>query len=78
MFLKSMADWTTSEQCEEIRELKTNIALQDSLNDTEKSLGRVTLSLDRSESPVKRLSQQIRESLNLPKMRCRDELSTVV
>ena len=45
---KSMVDWTTSEH-EGVRELKksNNIALQ--------------LSLDRSESLVKRLPQQVRE-----------------
>ena len=53
-----MADWKTSEQYEEIRELKTNnLALQGSLNDTEESLVRVTLSLDCGESLVKRDSR---------------------
>ena len=62
MFPKSTTDWKTSEQHEEIRELKANgIALKDSPNDTEKSLDHDTLSLDRSESQVKRLSQQIRQ-----------------
>ena len=52
MFPKSMAEWTTSEQCEEIRELKANnIALQGSVN-TEKSLDPATLSPDPGESLV--------------------------
>ena len=55
LFPKSMEDRTTRKQCE------NSIALQGSLNDTEKSLDQVTLSLDRSESLVKRLTQQIRD-----------------
>ena len=51
LFPKSMADWTTPEHCEDIRELRTNtVALQDSLKETEKALGKVTLSLDCSET----------------------------
>ena len=38
-----------------------NIALKDSLDDTEKKLDHVKLSLNRSESHVKRLPQQIWE-----------------
>ena len=50
-FPKSMADWKTSKQNEEIRELKANnIALKGSLDDTEKKLDDVKLSLDRGES----------------------------
>ena len=57
-----MADWKTSEEHEEIRELKkNNIAQQDSFNDTDKSLDQVPLSLDRSEPLVKRFTQQVRE-----------------
>ena len=59
-FPKSMADWKTSKQNEEMRELEANnIALKGSL-DTEKSLDHVKLSLDRRRSQVRRLSQQIR------------------
>ena len=48
---KSTTDWRNSEQHEEIRELKANnIALNGSLDDTEKSLDHVKLSLDRGES----------------------------
>ena len=62
MIPKSMTDWKTSEEYEEIRELKANnIALKDTLSITEQSLDHFTLSLDRGESHVKRLSQQIRE-----------------
>ena len=58
----STADWRTSEQYEEICELKkNNIALKDSLDDTEKKLDHVKLSVNRSESQVNRLSQQIGE-----------------
>ena len=61
MFPKSMVEWRTSEQSEEIRELKANnIALQGSVN-TEKSLDPATLSPDPGESLVKLLTQQIRE-----------------
>ena len=50
---RSMAEWTTFEQYEKIRELHTNnIALQSSLNETAKALGKATLILDRSASPV--------------------------
>ena len=57
MFPTSMADWKTSEEHEEIRELKANnIALKGSLDDTEKSFDHVKLCLDRSESQVQRLS----------------------
>ena len=62
MLPKSMLDWTPSEQHEEIHELKfTSIALQGSLKETEKSLDQVTLSLDRRECLVKRLTQQNRD-----------------
>ena len=54
-----------------------NIALKGSLNDTEKSLDRVTLSLDRSESQVKRLSQQNLELQDTENVK-QDELSKVV
>ena len=61
-----MMKWTTSEQFEEIRELQTNnIALQGSLSRTENSLDQVTLSQDRGEPFVKRLSQRIRNCRNL-------------
>ena len=57
-----LADWTASEEYEDIRELQTNnIALQDSLKGTEKELGKITLSLESSESLVKRLTQQFRD-----------------
>ena len=56
-YTKSKEDWCTSEQYEEIRELQaSNIALKDSLDDTEKKLDHVK-SLNRGESQVKRLSQ---------------------
>ena len=56
------ADWRTSEQYEEICELKKhNVVLKDSLDDTEKKLDHVKLSVNRGESQVKRLSQQIEE-----------------
>ena len=56
------ADWRTSDQYEEICELKkNNIALKDSLDDTEKKLDHVKLSVNRGESQVNRLSQQIGE-----------------
>ena len=46
----------------EIRELKANnIALKGPLDDTERSIDHAKLSLDRGESQVKRLSQQILE-----------------
>ena len=51
MFPKLMVDWKTSDQHEEIRELKANnMALKGSFNDTEKAHDQVTLSLDRCES----------------------------
>ena len=55
---KTTEDWKNSEQYEEIRELQANnIALKDSLNDTEKKVDNVKLSLNRNESQVKRLTQ---------------------
>ena len=58
----SMVEWTTSEQYMDIPELQTNnTLLQDSLKETEKSLGKVTLSVECSEFLVKRLSQQTQE-----------------
>ena len=87
MFPKSITGWQTSEQYEEIREWTANsIALKGSLNDTEKSLDHGPLSLDRSESKVKRLSQQTREfagnfrsqdSADVT-VRCQDEFSIVL
>ena len=69
MLSKAMVDWTTSEY-EEIRESKSNnVALQGSLNETEKALGNVTLSPDCRESLAKRLPQQTRElqeTVNVP------------
>ena len=60
-FSKTM-DWTASYPVEENREMRMNsIALQRSLKLTEKSLDRVTLGLDGSESLVKRRSQQLRD-----------------
>ena len=42
MLSKSMVDWTTSEQNEEIRALQTNnIALKGSFKETEKAFGKV-------------------------------------
>ena len=68
-FFTSGTDWRNSEQHEEIRELKANnIALKGSLDDTEKSLNHVKLSLDRSGFQVRRLSKQIpelQESVNV-------------
>ena len=62
MFPQSMANWTTSQQYEDIRDLQVNsIALQDSLEETETELGNVTLSLNCGESLVKGLTKQIRE-----------------
>ena len=56
-----MADWTASERCEEIRELKNEqYRIAGFLQRKETSLCQVTLSLDCSESLAKRLSQQIR------------------
>ena len=82
MFLKSMADWRTSEQYDEIRELKTkNIALQCSLNNTQKSLDRVTLRVDLCESQQEAVvlyrKPLILKTRNLPSARC-DELSRVL
>ena len=58
----SMVEWTTSEQYMEIPELQpNNIVLQDSLKETERSLGKVTLGVECSEFLVKRLSQQTQE-----------------
>ena len=87
MFPKSITGWQTSEQYEDVREWTANsIALKGSLNDTEKSLDHGPLSLDRSESEVKRLSQQTREfagnfrsqdSADVT-VRCQDEFSIVL
>ena len=45
-FPKSTVGWTTSEQYEDICDLQTdNSALQDSLKETERALGKVTLSI---------------------------------
>ena len=64
-FPKSMSDWKSSEQYEDIRELQTNnIALQDSSTEAETSFGKVTLSPDCSESLVKRLTHHIRVAGN--------------
>ena len=56
---QSMMDWTTSEQFEDICESRTNGIDLHAINRMEKSPDQVTLSLDRSESQVTRLLQQI-------------------
>ena len=62
MVPKSMTDWKTSEEYETIRELQTtNVALQDTLKETEKARDKVTQSLDCSEYQMKRFAQQILE-----------------
>ena len=60
-FSKSMMEWTTYEQLEEIRALQNKQHRRVPLSRTEKSLDQVTLSLDCSEPLVKGLSHQIRE-----------------
>ena len=58
---QSMKNSTASEQSEVIHELRMkNISLDGSLNGKDKPLDKVTLSMDRSESQVMRLMQQIR------------------
>ena len=91
-FPESTVGWTTSEQYEDICDLQTNnIALQDPLKETERALGKVTLSIDCGESLVKRFTQQIQKvqeivtvftrsggilrTRNLPTVRRRDNLS---
>ena len=59
---QSKKDSTISEQSEAIHELRMkNISLHGSLNNKQKSLDEATFSLDRSESQVVRLMQQIRD-----------------
>ena len=59
---QSMEESTTPEHSEETQELTMKIiSLHGSLNDTEKSPFKATLSLDRSESQVMRLMQQTRD-----------------
>ena len=50
----SLVGWTTSAQCEEIRELKKNdVTMQGFHNETENALSKVTQGLDFRESPSK-------------------------